>query len=64
MPVFFIILVLIKMEDRNGPILFKQIRVGKDGKHFYIYKFRSMVMDAEELKNSLLHQNEATAHSR
>lgn len=59
-PVFFIIFVLIKIEDRNDPALFKQIRVGKDGKHFYMYKFRSMIIDAEELKDSLLHQNEAT----
>ena len=60
MPVFFIIVALIKLEDRNGPVLFKQIRVGKDNKQFYMYKFRSMVTDAEELKESLLQQNEAT----
>lgn len=60
MPFFFIIVILIRLEDRNGPAMFKQIRVGKDGKQFYIYKFRSMVMEAEKLKVSLLHQNEAT----
>lgn len=60
MPVFFIITILIRMEDRNSPALFKQIRVGKDGKQFYMYKFRSMVTNAEELKVLLFEQNEAT----
>lgn len=60
MPVLLIIAILIKLEDRNGPALFKQIRVGKEGKQFYMYKFRSMVTNAEKLKVYLLHQNEAT----
>lgn len=41
-----IIGILIKI-DSDGPVLFKQERLGKDGKPFLIYKFRSMVMDAE-----------------
>lgn len=47
----------IKLESK-GPIFFKQKRVGKNGRFFYIYKFRSMAMDAEEKKKELMDQNE------
>lgn len=40
-----------------GPIFFTQERIGKNGKHFKMYKFRSMYMDAEERKKELLDQN-------
>ncbi|WP_237420953.1 sugar transferase [Geobacillus stearothermophilus] len=57
---FLIVAILIKLEDPKGPVFFKQVRVGKDGKEFYMYKFRSMVANAEELLESLLHLNETT----
>ena len=41
-----------------GPVFFKQPRVGKNGRIFYIYKFRSMYLDAEERKKELMEQNE------
>ena len=41
-----------------GPIFFSQTRVGKNGKKFKLYKFRSMYMDAEERKKELMKQNE------
>ncbi|KHF28228.1 putative undecaprenyl-phosphate N-acetylgalactosaminyl 1-phosphate transferase [Anoxybacillus sp. BCO1] len=57
---FFLVAVLIKLEDRKGPVFFKQVRVGKDGKEFYMYKFRSMVTDAEEKLQELLKYNEVS----
>ncbi|HDX9659038.1 TPA: sugar transferase [Bacillus toyonensis] len=59
-PVFLIVAVLIKYEDPKGPVLFKQTRIGKDGKKFYMYKFRSMVIDAEEKLKDLLKHNEVS----
>ena len=41
-----------------GPVFFKQERIGKNGRSFYIYKFRSMYLDAEERKKDLMEQNE------
>ncbi|ERK32254.1 galactosyl transferase CpsE [Clostridium intestinale URNW] len=56
-PVFIVVGTIIKL-DSKGPIIFSQKRVGKDGKEFKMYKFRSMVVNAEELKKKLMHQNE------
>lgn len=59
-PVFLIVALLIKYEDPKGSVFFKQERVGKDGTRFNMYKFRSMVIDAEDKLNDLLQLNEAS----
>ncbi len=56
-PILLIIMVLIKLESK-GPVIFSQERVGRYGKKFKMYKFRSMVINAEELKAKLAAQNE------
>lgn len=44
--------------ESPGPVIFKQIRIGRNGRRFAIYKFRSMYMDAEERKKELMAQNQ------
>ena len=56
-PVMIIAAIAIKA-DSPGPILFKQTRIGQNGRQFKIYKFRSMCVDAEEKKEELLAHNE------
>ena len=56
-PITIIIAPLIKLES-PGPIFFSQKRVGRNGRIFNIYKFRSMYLDAEDRKKELLQQNE------
>ncbi len=48
-PIYLILFLWIKL-DSKGPALFKQVRVGKDNKDFVIYKFRTMIVDAEKKK--------------
>lgn len=57
---FAIIAILIKADDPKGPILFKQDRVGRDGRIFRMHKFRSMVVDAEDRLKDLQALNEKT----
>lgn len=57
-PLIGLISLLIKLDD-GGPVLFKQERIGLNGRRFNFYKFRSMVVNAEELIFGLEHKNEA-----
>lgn len=56
-PILIIVGILIKLESK-GPIIFSQKRIGLKGKEFKMYKLRSMVVNAEELKGKLADQNE------
>lgn len=57
-PVFLITALAIKIEDR-GPVFYNQTRVGKWGKLFTMTKFRSMVVNADKMKDDLLDQDES-----
>lgn len=56
--VAYLVLAPIIKLDSKGPVLFSQDRVGRNGRIFKCYKFRSMRSDAEEIKKSLMSQNE------
>lgn len=58
---FLIFAPLIKLQS-PGPVFFSQIRVGKNGRKFRFYKFRSMNVNAEEQKQELMDQNEMSGH--
>lgn len=58
--VFIIVAILIKLEDPKGSVFFSQNRVGLNGKEFKMYKFRSMVSNAEEILAELLKYNEVS----
>lgn len=58
MPLMLIIALAVVMDDPEAGPIFAQDRVGRDGKVFKFYKFRSMCANAEELKEALMEQNE------
>ena len=57
-PLFLLTALLVKVTS-PGPIIFSQVRVGRYGRHFKFYKFRSMYIDAEARKAELLKHNES-----
>ncbi|WP_309143104.1 sugar transferase [Domibacillus sp. A3M-37] len=48
LPILIVVSIFYMFGDNKGPVFFRQKRVGKDGNIFYIYKFRSMVMNADQ----------------
>lgn len=57
-PIFFILGVMIKLEDR-GPVFYRQERVTKNGKIFKIYKFRTMVLNADKIGSLVTTENDS-----
>ena len=55
---FLIVAIAIKLDDPEGPVFFAQTRVGRDGREFRMWKFRSMYADAESRLESLMALNE------
>ena len=58
-PLLLVVAMLIKLED-GGSIIYRQVRVGKDGRHFQFYKFRSMHENADRIKAALNQQNQSS----
>ena len=58
LPLNGIVALIIHLTSPGAPVMFKQLRTGKGGRRFYMYKFRTMVPDAEELKAQYAHLNE------
>ncbi|MDA5388281.1 sugar transferase [Loigolactobacillus backii] len=57
-PLFLLVAILIKLDDPSGPIFYSQVRIGRNGKRFNMFKFRSMVVDADKKLNKLLKYND------
>ena len=57
-PLFLIVAIAIKMEDPKGPVFYSQVRLGKKQSPFKMYKFRSMIVDADKHLKELLSENE------
>ncbi|ARQ92328.1 sugar transferase [Levilactobacillus brevis] len=57
-PVFLIVAIAIKLEDPKGPVFYSQTRLGKQQQPFKMYKFRSMIVNADKLLKKLADQNE------
>ena len=58
LPVFVAVSIAICLDDPHGSPIYKQTRIGRHGKPFLLYKFRTMVVNAEALRGELLQRNE------
>ncbi len=58
LPLLLLCALLIKIESPGGPVLFRQKRTGMGGHPFYMFKFRTMTPNAEDMKKELAHLNE------
>lgn len=58
LPLMLLCILMLKLEDPRGPVFFNQYRTGQGGRRFRIFKFRTMVPNAEEMKKQLAHLNE------
>ncbi|HOM02475.1 MAG TPA: sugar transferase [Acetivibrio sp.] len=58
MPLFIVIGILIKT-DSEGPVIYKQKRVGKGGKDFYVYKFRTMYLNADKIGPTITREGDS-----
>lgn len=58
LPLIGLIALIIRLTSPGAPVIFRQLRTGKGGRRFHMYKFRTMVPDAEELKSKFAHLNE------
>lgn len=57
-PLFLIVAIAIKVENPKGPVFYSQVRLGKKQEPFKMYKFRSMIVDADKHLQELLNDNE------
>ncbi|EPC99215.1 Galactosyl transferase CpsE, partial [Lacticaseibacillus paracasei subsp. paracasei Lpp227] len=57
---FTILGILIKLDDPAGPVFYSQIRIGRNGHEFRMWKFRSMVSNADKMVDQLAEQNDTT----
>ena len=58
LPLNLVIAAIIRISSPGAPVIFEQLRTGKGGRRFSMYKFRTMVANAEELKSQYAHLNE------
>lgn len=56
--IFLVLAVLIKIDDPHGKVFYSQTRLGKNGKNFQMWKFRSMVAGADKMVDKLLKKND------